>query len=186
MCAIHIRAHLLLFVSDFAMGQSSQQPAFTRPASYGSSTISVSTNSAGGVKLPAAVNYSPPAPSNDGVIELRSALTREIDYRRQLEGEVASLKDTVASLVKSQRRQREQHEYDEEEADLTSTIVSPPAKHQRRPRSGRNRPHPPQPPNPAATPAAPATPITLNPVLPVSSKVLELEEKFNEEQQEYV
>lgn len=91
--------------TDFAMGGGGggvagggpQAPSFVRTGSYGQAERG---GSGGGVKLPSAVSHSPPASSSDSsVSDLRSALAREIEYRRQLEGEVAGMKDTLGMLV---------------------------------------------------------------------------------------
>ena len=159
--------------------------------------MSAAAASTSAVKLPAAVTYSQTMMTmqNENTIELREQLKREISYRRELEDTVAQLSNTVQSLVLFQQQQiRRQQVEDEEDSlavvgmvddddpDMNSTVITSSAA---RPRHRKNRsrpnhsPHPPPPP-----PHAIGMPITLNPVLPVSSKVLELEEKFNEEQQE--
>lgn len=103
--------------------------------------------------------------------ELRQALAREIEYRRHLEFEVAQLKETVGALVVAQQQHAA---LADDQPDTTITLATP-----RRSRRSESKSRPAQP-----APPTPTQPVSLTPVLPVSAKVIELEEKFNEHQQQ--
>lgn len=108
-------------------------------------------------------------------MELRQALAREIEYRRQLEGEVAGLKDSVQSLLQWQRYTQ---------MSQAAAAASESSEDGRTPASrsaSRARP-------PSASPRSERRPspadVSLSPVLPVSSKVAELEDNIAKQQLE--
>jgi hypothetical protein len=148
--------------------------------------------------------------SSDALLEqLRGALLREIDYRRQLEAEVVQLKDNMVRVLQFQQRTEQQLQLqssaDREGPDSSSTAMGGPQRPSSRPHSGSRRRHayggstgggggsssaaggsmgsprsspPPPPPNASLSQQAL---LHLAPVLPLSTKVAELEEKINEQ-----
>ena len=196
-----------LFYSDVppASQGGMQQPTTGRAHSLGGGSGSGS-GVGGGVKLPAAGNYTAPAPKNDGQVgDLRTALSREIEYRRHLEGEVSLLKESVSRVLAAQQRAALAAEF---EPDDASTVVTQPQQPRgARPRSSnRSRHHGERgdrdrdrdrergervhgspggsptssPPHSASGSAAFAAGFPLAPVLPVSAKVAQLEERMAE------
>lgn len=137
--------------------------------------------------------------------ELRSALAREIEYRRQLEGEVAQLRDGLGRLTQAQQRVEAQLAATAERAtergepDASSTVVAPSkASHHHRPHKARHG-HTSSVgggggggggliSSPSSSPPSLAQQalLHLSPVLPLSTRVAEFEERFNEEKLESV
>ena len=132
------------------------------------------------------------------VAELRSALAREIEYRRQLEGEVAQMRDGLARLTQAQQRVEAQLAATAERAtergepDTSSTVLAPSkASHHHRQHKARHG-HTGSVgsggliSSPSSSPPSLAQQALLHlaPVLPLSTKVAEFEERFNEEKQE--